>query len=44
MNRFILVITMAISMLVAGCSDAGDQNLIGKQNPDVSGGRMTPEI
>ncbi|MDX9747307.1 MAG: S9 family peptidase [Paludibacter sp.] len=44
MNRFIVVTMMAVSMLAAGCSDAGDQNLIGKQHPDVSGGRMTPEI
>lgn len=35
---------MALSMLAAGCSDSGDTALIGKQSPDTSGGKMTPEI
>lgn len=44
MNRFLIVTTMALSLLAAGCSDSGDKSLIGKQHPDTSGGRMTPEI
>ena len=44
MNRFLIVTTMALSMLAAGCSDSGDTALIGKQSPDTSGGKMTPEI
>lgn len=35
---------MAVGMAIAGCTGEGDKNVIGKQNPDLSGGRMTPEI
>lgn len=44
MNRFLMVTTMALGLFAAGCSDSGDTRLIGKQTPDVSSGKMTPEI
>jgi dipeptidyl aminopeptidase/acylaminoacyl peptidase len=44
MNRYLIVLTMAISLLTAGCAGSGDTSLIGKQSPDLSPGRMTPEI
>lgn len=44
MNRLLILISMAASLLAVGCTGSGEKALIGKQTPDLSGGRMTPEI
>ncbi len=44
MNRLLIVMIMAVSVLTTGCSSSDEKDLIGKQTPDLSGGRMSPEI
>jgi len=45
MNKFLIKSTlMAIAVAAASCSPKEDSTVIGKQNPKIENGRMTPEV
>ena len=45
MNKYLIKTTlMALALAAAACSSKDEKGIIGKQNPKIENGRMTPEV
>src|ERR1035437_7796937 len=44
MNNILKTSIMAIAVVAASCSPKDDKSIIGKQNPEIKNGLMTPEV